>query len=125
MVKLSKSMRNAPALNYYKEMVQDRADAIYDTDIDPSLSLEEREEVLDSNRQDAEDYLKYNLSDDALLKELQRILAQKFFNGQKTKQQNPYIRQQYPVSDIEVEMNEMYNDPNYPNNYNLDSNEWR
>lgn len=109
MVRLSDSMRNAPALKDYKQMVYDRADAIYDADIDPSLSLEEREEMLDLNRQDADQYLKDNLNNNALLRELQRILAQRFFNGQNTKQTNSYIRQQYPVTDMEVELDDEFN----------------
>ena len=118
MVRLSESMRNAPALKNYKQWVNDETDRM--TYADPGNVPDNYADRVRA----AEEFYNDKMSDDALLNVLQDILAQRFFNGQNTRQSNKYTRQQYPLTDEEVEMDEMYNDSNFPNNYNLDRSEW-
>lgn len=121
MVKLSDSMRNAPALDDYKQWVNKETDRM--TYADPGNAPDNYADRV----QAAEEFYNNKMNDDALIQELRNILAKKYFNqnNQITQQPGPYIRQQYPVTDMEVELDEMYNDPNFLDNYNMNSSEWR
>lgn len=121
MVRLSDSMRNAPALRDYKQMINDETDRM--TYADPGNAPDNYADRV----QAAEEFYRNKMNDDALLQELQNILAKKFFNqnNQMNPQQKSYIRQQYPVTDMEVELDEMYNDPNFLDDYNMNSSKWR